>query len=227
MSAVLVVDDEDRVRTFLNRCLASEGHQVAEASNGEDAVRQLAEHQVDLVLLDLVMPGMDGLAVLEVINEGADPPAVIVLSGVADVGARVAALELGAADFVGKPFHLSELMVRARRHLRGTAVPVTRVGPRILEAGSVTLDLDRRRVRMGGGREEVLAEREFTLLAHLMYRHGRVCRKNELLHDVWGLDFDPGSNVVEVAVRRLRHKLSDLPIETVRGVGYCFVADAS
>jgi DNA-binding response OmpR family regulator len=101
------------------------------------------------------------------------------------------------------------------------------VGPRILEAGRVRLDLDRRRVRMDG-QEEVLAEREFTLLAHLMYRRGQVCRKNELLHDVWGFDFDPGSNVVEVAVRRLRHKLRDLPIETIRGVGYCFViAEAS
>jgi DNA-binding response OmpR family regulator len=223
---VLVVDDEDRVRTFLSRSLVGEGHEVAEAANGEEAVRFLSDRRVDLVLLDLVMPGMDGLAVLETINQSPDPPAVIVLSGVADVGARVAALERGAADFVAKPFHLSELMVRARRHMHGKVVPITPVGPRILEAGRVRLDLDRRRVRMGE-HEEVLAEREFTLLAHLMYRRGQVCRKNELLHDVWGLDFDPGSNVVEVAVRRLRQKLMDLPIETVRGVGYCFVAEAS
>lgn len=226
MSTVLVVDDEERVRTFLSRALSGEGHEVAEAASGDDAIRQLAETRPDLVLLDLVMPGMDGLAVLESINQDSSPPAVIVLSGIADVGARVAALERGAADFVAKPFHLSELLARSRRHLRGQHAARTPLGPRILEAGRVRLDLDRRRVRMDG-REEVLAEREFSLLAHLMYRHGRVCGKTELLHDVWGLDFDPGSNVVEVAVRRLRHKLRDLPIETVRGVGYCFVAEAS
>jgi DNA-binding response OmpR family regulator len=226
MSEVLVVDDEERVRSLLTRSFAGAGHHVAEVSNGEDAMTTLGDRRVDLVMLDLVMPGMDGLTVLEAINEGVSPPAVIVLSAVADVGARVAALEGGAADFVAKPFHLSELMARARRHLDGHAVPAARVGPRILEDGQVRLDLDRRRVRMGG-REEVLAEREFTLLAHLMYRRGQVCRKAELLHDVWGLDFDPGSNVVEVAVRRLRMKLSALPIETVRGVGYCFVSEAS
>lgn len=226
MTRVLVVDDEERVRAFLSRALTGEGHEVAEAVNGDDAVRQLAARRADLVLLDLVMPGTDGLAVLESIQQDAHPPAVIVLSGIADVGARVAALERGAADFVAKPFHLSELLARTRRHLRGQPSSRSPVGPRILEAGPVRLDLDRRRVRMDGI-EEVLAEREFTLLAHLMYRHGRVCGKTELLHDVWGLDFDPGSNVVEVAVRRLRHKLHDLPIETVRGVGYCFVAEAS
>jgi DNA-binding response OmpR family regulator len=226
MSSVLVVDDEERVRTFLSRALAGEGHEVTEAANGHDAVRQSALRRADLVLLDLVMPGMDGLAVLESLNQAPDPPAVIVLSGIADVGARVAALERGAADFVAKPFHLAELLARTRRQLRGKATSLVPVGPRILEAGRVRLDLDRRRVRMDD-LEEVLAEREFTLLAHLMYRHGRVCGKIELLHDVWGLDFDPGSNVVEVAVRRLRHKLRDLPIETVRGVGYCFVAEAS
>jgi DNA-binding response OmpR family regulator len=227
MSTVLVVDDEDRVRTFLRRSLAGEGHDVLEAATGDEAIEVLAGNKVDLVLLDLVMPGRDGLSVLEEINAEPAPPAVVVLSGIADVGARVAALENGAADFVAKPFHLSELLVRARRHLTGNAKVTASVGPRILEAGRVRLDLDRRRVRMDG-QEEVLAEREFTLLAHLMYRRGQVCRKNELLHDVWGFDFDPGSNVVEVAVRRLRHKLRDLPIETIRGVGYCFViAEAS
>jgi DNA-binding response OmpR family regulator len=228
MSTVLVVDDEDRVRTFLRRSVTAEDHEVLEAATGDEAIQVLAENHVDLVLLDLVMPGRDGLSVLEEINAQPSPPAVIVLSGIADVGARVAALEHGAADFVAKPFHLSELMARARRHLGGRkASALAAVGPRILEAGSVRLDLDRRRVRMDG-REEVLAEREFTLLAHLMYRRGQVCRKHELLHDVWGFDFDPGSNVVEVAVRRLRLKLHDLPIETVRGVGYCFVvAEAS
>ncbi len=226
MSSILVVDDEARLRTFLTRSLVGEGHQVAEATDGPDALEQLATFRPTLVMLDLVMPGMNGLEVLSAIQRLPHPPPVMVLSGVGDVAARVAALERGAVDFVGKPFHLSELLARTRRHLRNTPLTSVPSSPRFLEAGRVRLDLDRRRVRVKD-LEHVLPEREFTLLAHLMRRHGEVCRKDELLHDVWGLDFDPGSNVVEVAVRRLRTKLRFVPIETVRGVGYCFVAEAS
>jgi DNA-binding response OmpR family regulator len=226
MSSILVVDDEARLRTFLNRSLVAEGHQVAEAADGQTAIDFLAAMRPDLVMLDLVMPGMNGLEVLDAVQRLPHPPPVIVLSGVGDVAARVAALERGAVDFVAKPFHLSELLARTRRHLRN-GPPQGSVGrPRFLECGAVRLDLDRRRVRLQDG-ETALPEREFTLLAHLMRRTGEVCRKDELLHDVWGLDFDPGSNVVEVAVRRLRSKLRALPIETVRGVGYCYVAEAS
>lgn len=226
MSSILVIDDEARLRTFLTRSLVTEGHHVAEAADGPAALEQLADFRPNLVMLDLVMPGMNGLEVLDAIQRLPYPPPVIVLSGVGDVGARVTALERGAVDFVGKPFHLSELLARTRLHLRGQPGPSVSARQRYLEAGTVRLDLDRRRVRVQE-LEHVLPEREFTLLAHLMRRHGEVCRKDELLHDVWGLDFDPGSNVVEVAVRRLRTKLRALPIETVRGVGYCFVAEAS
>jgi DNA-binding response OmpR family regulator len=204
----------------------AEGHHVAEAADGPTAVDLLATTRPALVMLDLVMPGMNGLEVLDAIQRLPHPSPVMVLSGVGDVAARVASLERGAVDFVAKPFHLSELLARTRRHLRSAPVlsPVT--AHRFLEAGMVRLDLDRRRVRVGD-LEHVLPEREFTLLAHLMRRHGEVCRKDELLHDVWGMDFDPGSNVVEVAVGRLRSKLASVSIETVRGVGYCFVVEAS
>jgi DNA-binding response OmpR family regulator len=108
-----------------------------------------------------------------------------------------------------------------RRHL--VTVPQQRdPSDRYLTAGGIVLDLDRRRVRING-QEQVLSGREFALLAHLMRRRGSVCRRDELLHDIWGLDFDPGSNVVDVCVRRLRSRLHPAPIETVRGVGYCFV----
>ncbi len=226
MSSILVVDDEARLRTFLTRSLVAEGHHVTEAADGPTAVDLLATSRPALVMLDLVMPGMNGLEVLDAVQRVPCPPPVMVLSGVGDVAARVAALERGAVDFVAKPFHLSELLARTRRHLRGGPVLTPVSSQRFLEAGAVRLDLDRRRVRIGD-LEHVLPEREFTLLAHLMRRHGEVCRKDELLHDVWGLDFDPGSNVVEVAVRRLRSKLDGETIETVRGVGYCFVAEAS
>ena len=225
MSKILAVDDEERVLTFLSRCLGGEGHQVLTASNGRSALEALDHEDVDLVLLDLVMPQVSGLQLLSTLRTREDPPPVVVLSAVSDVSARVQALDRGAVDFVGKPFHMAELIARIRRHT--TVVPRQRPAPggdqRYLEAGGVRLDLDRRRALVDG-QDVVLSPREFSLLAHLMHRRGDVCRREELLHDVWGLGFDPGSNVVEVCMRRVRHKLADPPIETVRGVGYCFYA---
>ena len=223
MSKILAVDDEDRVLTFLSRYLGGDGHHVLTAGNGRAALDVLDREDVDLVLLDLVMPQVSGLQVLGSLQTRTNPPPVIVLSAVSDVGARVQALDRGAVDFVSKPFHMVELDARIRRHV--TTVPGHRADRdtdhRHLDAGGVRLDLDRRRARVDG-REVVLSPREFSLLAHLMRRRGEVCGREELLHDVWGLDFDPGSNVVEVCVRRIRHKLVEPPIETVRGVGYCF-----
>jgi DNA-binding response OmpR family regulator len=180
---------------------------------------------VDLVLLDLVMPHCNGLQVLAAVaaRGGAAPP-IIVLSAVNEVAARVQALDRGAVDFVQKPFHAAELVARIRRHLASSPPQPSTERGRYVVAGGVELDLDRRRAR-GSGFDVVLTEREFGLLAHLMRRKGDVCGKDELLHDIWGLEFDPGSNVVEVCMRRLRTKLGEPPIETIRGVGYCFYAD--
>ncbi len=225
MSRVLVVDDEERITAFLARSLAPQGHTVVTASNGVQALAVLATQEVDLVLLDLVMPEMNGLQCLAAMAEAGPVPPVIVLSGVSDVAARIQALDGGAVDFVGKPFHVSELIARTRRHLGAPTAGRTST-LRYLEAGGIRLDLDRRRARAGED-EVVLAEREFALLAHLMRRRGDVCRRDELLHDVWHLDFDPGSNVVEACLRRLRAKIPELPVETVRGVGYCFYGEAS
>lgn len=223
MSKILAVDDEDRVLTFLSRYLCGDGHQVLTAGNGRTALDLLDREDVDLVLLDLVMPQVSGLQVLSSLQTKVESPPVIVLSAVSDVGARVQALDRGAVDFVSKPFHMVELDARIRRHV--TTRPGPRTGrdtdQRYLDAGGICLDLDRRRARLDG-HDVVLSPREFSLLAHLMRRRGEVCGREELLHDVWGLDFDPGSNVVEVCMRRIRHKLADPPIETVRGVGYCF-----
>jgi DNA-binding response OmpR family regulator len=149
---------------------------------------------------------------------------VIVLSAVNEVAARVQALDRGAVDFVQKPFHAAELVARIRRHLAATPTNHAVGQDRYIVAGGLELDLDRRRAR-SGSIDVMLTEREFGLLAHLMRRQGDVCRRDELLHDIWGLDFDPGSNVVEACMRRLRTKLGDPPIETIRGVGYCFYAD--
>lgn len=222
MSTLLVVDDEPRVVTFLTRFLVAEGHSVISANDGLGALELLRDRQVDLILLDLVMPRCNGLQLLGKLAETLpEQPPVIVLSCVNEVAARVQALDRGAVDFVQKPFHASELMARVRRHL--VAVPSSRgrAQERFLTAGGIRLDLDRRRAN-GSGFDVVLTEREFGLLAHLMRRRAEVCRKDELLHDIWGLEFDPGSNVVEVCMRRLRTKLGEPPIETIRGVGYCF-----
>lgn len=222
MSTLLVVDDEPRVVSFLTRFLVAEGHSVISAHDGLAALELLRDRQVDLILLDLVMPHCNGLQVLSRMGESLpEQPPVIMLSAVNEVAARVQALDRGAVDFVQKPFHASELMARVRRHL--VTIPAQRVPThdRFLTAGGIRLDLDRRRAS-GEGFDTVLTEREFGLLAHLMRRRDEVCRKDELLHDIWGLEFDPGSNVVEVCMRRLRSKLEEPPIETIRGVGYCF-----
>lgn len=220
MSTVLVVDDEERIRTLLSRSLSSVGHSVVTAADGQLALDRLGDTAIDLVLLDLVMPRCNGMSVLTALNQRRDPTPVIVLSGVTDVGSRVQALERGAVDVVAKPFTLAELLARVRRNLN--AARPTQHDERFLTAGGIRLDLDRRKAHVRE-KEVGLTELEFALLAHLMRRRGDVCRREELLHDVWGLADDSGSNVVEVCVRRLRHKLLPAaPIENIRRVGYCF-----
>ena len=218
MSRVMVVDDQERMREMLCRLLAAEGHVTVAATDGVAALRGLADAEVDLVLLDLVMPHANGMQVLTSLRDRGCNTPVIVISAVPDIAARVQALDVGAVDFVGKPFHPSELLARVRRSLARRA---DHHDERYLLSGGVQLDLDRRRAVMGESSAQ-LSEREFELLAHFMRRAGCTCRRDELLHDVWGLGFDPGTNVVEVCVRRLRTKLPDVPIETVRNVGYCF-----
>jgi DNA-binding response OmpR family regulator len=223
MATVMVVDDEERVRTLLAKSLASQGHSVVTAASASAAIERLESREVDLVVLDLVMPGLGGLAVLDAVNKRRQPTPVIVLSGVTDVGTRVAALDRGAVDVVSKPFSLTELLARVRRNIGTERRPTD---DRYLDAGGIRLDVGRRRATFRSASAS-LTEREFSLLAHLMRRAGEVCRTEELLHDVWHLDFDPGSNVVEVCVGRLRSKLgADIPIETLRGVGYGLYEDA-
>jgi DNA-binding response OmpR family regulator len=222
MACILAVDDEARVLTFLTRCLTGVGHHVLTAGDGRAGLDLMDQERVAMVLLDLVMPRLSGLQVLDSLKARPATPPVIVLSAASDIAARVQALDRGAVDFVGKPFHVAELTARIRRHLEDQ--PTSQQGDgRYLTAGGITLDLERRRARVND-REVALSALEFALLAHLMRRSGDVCGRDELLHDVWGLDFDPGTNVVEVCVRRIRNKLEEPPIETVRGVGYCFYA---
>jgi len=221
MARVMVVDDEPRIRTYLSRSLSAQGHSVFEAADGQAALDELGMSDFDLVLLDLAMPRCGGIGVLSALHQRKTSPPVIVLSAATDVSARIQALDHGAVDVVAKPFSTAELSARIRRHLHHHSPPPP-ADQRFLEAGGVQLDLHRRRA-VTAGVSVSLTEREFALLAHLMRRSDRVCSREELLHDIWDLDFDPGSNVVDVYVRRLRAKLQpDPPIETVRGAGYCF-----
>jgi DNA-binding response OmpR family regulator len=218
VSTILIVDDHDRIRTGIARLLATQGHQTVEAANGDEALLALATNDVDLVVLDLVMPGTNGMQLIGILRGQGSTVPVIVLSAVEDVAARVQALDLGAVDFIGKPFVPAELLARVRRQLANA----TRVVPqpqRYLTAAGITLDLDRRRATYRDVRAD-LTEREASLLAYLMRKEGAVCSREQLLRDVWGLEVDPGSNVVEACIRRLRNKL-DPPIQTVRSVGYC------
>lgn len=221
MSRVLLADDEPGVAAFVGRALASMGLEVSVASDGADAVRKaLAGRPYDLLVLDLVMPEMDGLAVLVAVRAVNPGARVIMLSAADDVRNRVAALDAGASDFIGKPFAVEELLARVRSCMREKPAEVARTEVR---AGPYVLDL-RRRALTSRGVTISLSQREFLLLQHLMAHAGDVCSREELLTQVWGYTFDPGTNVVEVYVRRLRSKLPVNTIETVRHVGYSFQA---
>jgi DNA-binding response OmpR family regulator len=219
---ILVIEDDERIGRLVSRALENDGHATERASTGSEGLAAALARDFDLVVLDLMLPGMDGNQVLERLVEERPEQRVLVLSAVPEIGTRVAVLEAGAADFLPKPFAVAELLARVRARLRSGAPGAA---ARWLRAGPIRLDLRRRRAEVNGSGTE-LPLREFLLLQHLMSRAGKPCTRNELLADVWGLTFDPGSNVVDVYIGRLRGKL-DRPerIETVRHVGYAFALD--
>jgi DNA-binding response OmpR family regulator len=217
MTQILVVDDEPELVRFVRRALEAEGYQVLTATDGADGLRLALTRAPDLMVLDLRMPGVDGEAVLAGVLARGFNTRVLVLSAAADVEARVRCLEQGAVDFLAKPFAIRELLARVRSRLRTP----TEKGPDeyMLRVGPISLDVRGRRLRVDG-REAALSEREFLLMQHFMRNPGLVCSRSELLSAVWGYDFDPATNVVDVCVRRLRAKVSRDVILTVRNVGY-------
>jgi two-component system copper resistance phosphate regulon response regulator CusR len=216
---VLIVDDEPRIVNFVSRGLQAEGLEVDPAFDGEDGLRLALTGAYDLVILDLVMPGLDGQTLLRRLLRSRPSQPVLVLSARDDTGTKVSALENGAEDYISKPFSLEELLARVRARLRSAA----RTTPPELVVGTARLDLIRRQADVGSG-PVPLADREFLLLRELMRNAGRAVSKERLLSSVWGYHFDPGSNVVDVYVRRLRAKLGAETIATERGVGYRFDA---
>jgi two-component system OmpR family response regulator len=215
---VLVVDDEPNVASFVARALRSRGFAVDVALGGEHGLDAALDGGHALIVLDLRMHDVHGLVILRQVMRLRPDQRVLVLSAASDTATKVRCLELGAADFVPKPFELAELVARGAQ-LR-TAPPPPHAEHHLRAAG-LTLDLLRRRVDLGDGRRPVeLSEREFGLLRHLMSRPDRPCTREDLLADVWQLDFDPGTNVVDVYVHRLRDKLGRGVIRTVRNLGY-------
>ena len=213
---VLVVDDEAAVASFVARALRRRGFAVDLALSGERGLEVALHGGHALIVLDLRMDDVNGLIVLREVMRARPEQRVLILSAASDVGMRVRCLELGAGDFLAKPFELGELVARVGAQLRSAAPG--REGL-VLRAGRVTLDLAGRTADAGRG-PVALSEREFGVLRHLATRAGRPCSREELLAEVWGMRFDPGTNVVDVCVHRLRDKLGRGLIHTVRRLGY-------
>ena len=216
---ILVVEDEAAIADFLARGLESEGYGVTIAADGLTGERLALDATVDLVVLDRMLPGRDGLEVLGAIRRAKPSLPVIMLTARAAVADRVEGLDLGATDYVTKPFAFDELLARIRARMRDSAGrPETTI-----EAGGISLDLLTRKATREGSTVR-LPEREATLLSYLIRHADRVCTYEEILAAVWGYNHDPGTNVVQVYVGYLRRKLdrpgSAAPIETVRSVGY-------
>jgi DNA-binding response OmpR family regulator len=222
---LLIVEDEEGIADFLRRGLESEGYAVAWAPDGEGGEAQALTGDFDLVLLDVMLPGRDGLEVLTSIRRTLPGLPVILLTARGEVEDRVRGLDSGATDYVTKPFSFEELAARVRAHLReGEQERPTR-----LEVGDLAIDLLRREVRRDGV-EVRLSSTEFDLLAFLARHHDQILERRRILKAVWGYDFDPGTNVLGVYVGYLRKKLAvggrPVPIETIRSVGYRLTARA-
>ncbi len=219
---ILLIEDETRIQAFVRRGLEAEGYGVVTADDGLDGLSLARSGEWDLVVLDLLLPGMNGLRVLQELHRERPQLPVVVLSARGDLRTKLKGFELGATDYVSKPFALDELLARIRVQLRRTVPPGD--DEHVLHAGPVLLDLARRQARVGDLVTD-LSDREFRLLHHLLLHVGEVISRERLLADVWGYDFDPGSNVVDVCVRRLRQKLGpDAHIETIRHAGYRLAA---
>ena len=220
---ILLVEDEPALADFLGRALRAEGYTLRVAYDGTAAERAALADEVDLVLLDAMLPGKSGFDVLRDVRARKPDLPIIMLTARGTVEDRVNGLDLGANDYVTKPFSLSEVLARVRANLRQPG----QASSAQLEAGELSLDLRTRRVDLAG-RSVELSTREFDLLAYLMRHPGQVLSRAQILDAVWGHDFDPETKVVETYVSSVRRKLADdgkpTPIETIRNVGYRLVS---
>lgn len=224
---ILVVEDETHISRFIKSGLESAGFCVDLCTDGDDGYHLATTQQYDVILLDIMLPGRDGLSILNNLREAKNSVPVILLTARATLEERLQGLNLGADDYLTKPFYIEELIARVHavaRRAGGAAQSM-------LQVGGLTMNLLTREVRRGDTRIDLTA-REFNLLEYLMRSPGRVLTRAQLLEHVWGYYFDPKTNLVDVSIQRLRKKLSDDPekfplIETVRGAGYRIIDPAA
>ncbi|MBY3246088.1 response regulator transcription factor [Rhizobium laguerreae] len=223
---VLIVEDDRRISSFLRRGLEAEGYHVQLAEDGRDGLERIRHETVDLVILDRMIPYVDGLEVCRIIRQERRSVLVLMLTAKESIRDRVDGLQSGADDYLVKPFAFDELIARIEA-LRRRRPTLERTD--VLQVGSLTLDPATRRVRKSD-REIGFTVREFELLRYLMLNVNKVVSRQRLLNNVWNYDFDPGTKIVEVYIRYLRRKLGqdgDPAIRTVRGVGYTLVEGSS
>ena len=218
MARILIVEDEERIASFVAKGLRAQGHLTRTVADGREGLDHALSGDHDLMVLDIGLPTMDGFEVLEHLRAQGSRMPVIVLTARDSIGDTVSALEGGADDYMPKPFRFAELLARVRLRLRQDQHGPARRDD-VVEAGGIRLDVRTRRARVGD-REVELSAREFALAEIFMVNAGQVLSREQLLDQVWGLDFDPGSNVVDVYVGYLRRKLGAGAISTVRGMGY-------
>ncbi|RAM51210.1 response regulator transcription factor [Mastigocladus laminosus UU774] len=223
MHRILIAEDEPRIGSFLEKGLRSHGFTTALAADGNEVILMVQNGEFDLLILDLGLPGRDGLEILEELRGQGERLPVIILTARDDIKDKIAGLDKGADDYVTKPFRFEELLARVRVRLRNTTLsPIN--NDTIITVGNLVLDLRTRKIKVGD-RTIDLPAREFTL-AETFFRHpGQVLSREQLLDRVWGFDYNPGSNIVDVYVGYLRKKLGSELIETVRGMGYRLVID--
>ncbi|AFY77274.1 MAG: response regulator transcription factor [Hydrococcus sp. C42_A2020_068] len=218
MNRILIAEDEPRIVAFIEKGLRANGFTTLVATNADEVISMALGNNFDLLLLDLGLPGKDGLSVLEELcGQGATIP-IIILTARDDINDKLAGLEGGADDYMTKPFRFEELLARIRLRLRSQQRVAIKEEME-LRVGEVMLNLRTRQVRVTG-KDVELSAREFTLLETLLRHQGQVMSREQLLDRVWGYDYDPGSNIVDVYVGYLRKKLGSDLIETVRGMGY-------
>lgn len=215
MVRILIAEDEERIASFVEKGLRAAGFTVTTATDGETALAEAQSGAYELLILDVGLPGRDGFEILETLRGEGNPIAVIVLTARDSAGDTVRGLEGGANDYMSKPFRFDELLARVRLRLKDSQP----VAAGTLQAHGLELDMKTRRVGVDGATID-LSAREFALAEEFMRHPDQVLSREQLLSRVWGLDFDPGSNVVEVYVRYLRAKIGAERIETVRGMGY-------
>ena len=223
MKKILLVEDDDTLRHTLAYNLEHEGYKVLQSGDGTEALDLARQHGPDLIVLDVMLPSLDGLSVCRIIRNESDTPIIMLTARGSEVD-RIVGLEIGADDYIVKPFSLGEFLARVRAILR--RAPSARAVVDRLESGDLVLDLIARRATRGGA-ELRLTHKEFDLLATLMRNRGAVLSRDLLLERVWGYDYGGQTKTVDVHVRWLREKIEDEPshprrIVTVRGVGYRF-----